>query len=118
MRVERIQDDVTAFTVMELREIAPVGIGDHGSISPRERTAHQFLNGRALPRTGGPDHLEMLGLVLAGHRTARPVDPRLRIAGRLPPIGDALIDHGASSKRGSFGIPASHPLTAGIAGNR
>src|SRR6185437_11760967 len=66
--LEGIQDHIAPRRVVENVEIRTVRVGDDCTITARKGAMQKRLDGRALARTGRTDDLEMLHLILRGHR--------------------------------------------------
>ena len=48
--------------------VATIRVRDDGTVTPREGCAQDFAYHRGFPGTGGPDDLEVLGLIAARNR--------------------------------------------------
>ena len=70
MRLERVENDVAAMTIVEMCQVAAVGIGDDCPVAASDRTCEQLANRRRLAGAGRADELEMLGLIEGGNGNA------------------------------------------------
>src|SRR6266480_3797330 len=70
-RLEGVENDIAALAVVEVSQVAPIGIRNDGAVAACERRAEQLPDGGALAGAGGAYQLEMLDLVLGCDREPR-----------------------------------------------
>src|SRR5207249_146193 len=70
-RLEGVENDIAALAVVEVSQVASIGIRNDGAVAACERRAEQLPDGGALAGAGGAYQLEMLDLVLGCDREPR-----------------------------------------------
>src|SRR5438270_477681 len=122
--------DSAAHAVVEVSQVAPIGIRNDGAVAACERRAEQLPDGGALAGAGGAYQFEMLDLVLGCDReprerqsVAREAAPAGERAGEAEgaargPHGPSRIDDDCAALLRAGGRPGAHLRTAGEGGGR